>query len=151
MAKHFARLVVPSIITSVGAFMVMTINTIFAGRIEKDTAAKLAGVGLGSMMLSMIARYILIGINCAQETLVSQAFGQREFKLSGVYLSRGFLVMTVVYIPLAICLCFAYRILLLLKQNEDVVAYSQEYIYPMIPAMYFFGLFDLVRKFLQCL
>ena len=151
MIKHFVKLVIPSIITSVGAFMVMTINTIFAGKIVDDTAAKLAGVGLGSLMLSMIARYILIGVNCAQETLVSQAFGQREFKLSGVYLIRGFFIMTVVYIPLAVCLCFANLILLFLRQNEGVVGYAQEYIYPMIPALYFFGLFDLVRKFLQCL
>ena len=46
MIKKFVKLVIPSIITSVGAFMVMTINTIYAGQIVDDTAAKLVGVGL---------------------------------------------------------------------------------------------------------
>jgi len=76
MAKTFGKLVGPSIVTNVGSFMVMTINTIFAGQFKEDSAAKLAGVGLGTMALSMICRHVLAGVNCAQETLVSQAYGQ---------------------------------------------------------------------------
>ena len=107
MTKHFAKLAGPSVITNVGSYIIMTINAVYAGQFVEDSATKLAGFGLGTMMLSMICRYVLTGINCAQETLVSQAFGQRQLKLSGVYLSRGFFIMTVVYIPLGILLCFS--------------------------------------------
>ena len=71
MTKHFLSLAGPSIITNVFSYMVMTVNTIFAGQFENDSAAKLAGVGLGSMILGMFCRHVLAGINCAQETLVS--------------------------------------------------------------------------------
>ena len=75
MTKHFLSLAGPSVITNVFSYMVMTVNTIFAGQFEHDSAAKLAGVGLGSMVLGMFCRHVLAGVNCAQETLVSQAYG----------------------------------------------------------------------------
>ena len=75
MTKHFVSLAGPSVITNVFSYMVMTVNTIFAGQFAHDSAAKLAGVGLGSMVLGMFCRHVLAGVNCAQETLVSQAYG----------------------------------------------------------------------------
>ena len=59
--------------------------------------------------------------------------------------------MTLVYIPLAIALSFSYEIMLFVGQNEAVSTYATQYIIPMIPAMYFLGLFDLARRFLTCL
>jgi Na+-driven multidrug efflux pump len=65
MVKHFSRLAGPSIVTNVFSYMVMTVNTIFAGQFAVDSAAKLAGVGLGSMVLGMFCRHVLAGVNCA--------------------------------------------------------------------------------------
>ena len=76
MAKKFGRLAIPSVITNLFNYLVMTSNTIFAGNFEHDSAAKLAAVGLGTMFLGMFCRHILTGINCAQETLVGPAYGQ---------------------------------------------------------------------------
>lgn len=59
--------------------------------------------------------------------------------------------MSVVYMPLAVLLCFSYDILIAVGQHESVAMYAHEYIVPMIPAMYFLGLFDLERRFLTCL
>jgi len=103
------------------------------------------------MILGMFCRHVLAGVNCAQETLVSQAYGQGELKISGVYLNRGFFVMTLVYIPLAVLLSFSYELLISCGQDHAVASYATDYIYPMIPAMYFLGLFDLARRFLTCL
>ena len=71
MTKHFARLAGPSVITNVFSYLVMTVNTIFAGQFEEESAAKLAGVGLGSMVLGMLCRHVLAGFNGAIETLAS--------------------------------------------------------------------------------
>ena len=71
MLKHFSKLAGPSVVTNVFSYMVMTVNTIFAGQFQENSAAKLAGVGLGSMVLGMFCRHVLAGVNCAQETLVS--------------------------------------------------------------------------------
>ena len=92
----------------------MTVNTIFAGQFAEDSAAKLAGVGLGSMILGMFCRHVLAGLNSAIETLVSQAFGQGELKLTGVYLNRGFFIMTVFYLPLALFLSYSEDLLIVM-------------------------------------
>jgi len=76
MLNIFLKVAIPSIITNVLSYVVMTVTTIFAGQFKEDSAAKLAGVGLSSMILGMFCRLVLAGVNCAQETLVSQAFGQ---------------------------------------------------------------------------
>ena len=104
MFKLFMSLAIPSIVTNVFSYMVMTVNTIFAGQFEHDSAAKLAGVGLGSMILGMFCRLVLAGVNCAQETLVSQAYGQGQLQLAGVYYNRGRFIMTAVYLPLGLLL-----------------------------------------------
>ena len=59
--------------------------------------------------------------------------------------------MSLVYVPLAILLTFSEQILLSLGQDALVAFYAHEFIVPMIPAMYFLGLFDLSRRFLTCL
>ena len=59
--------------------------------------------------------------------------------------------MTVAYLPLALLLSFSYQILVSIGQDTLVAGYAHAYIVPMIPAMYFLGLFDLARRFLTCL
>ena len=80
------------------------VNTIFAGRL--DDSAKLAGVGLGYTILNVICIIPLLGMNGTIETLVSQAFGAKNLELCGVYLNRGRVINTLIFIPLAIALCF---------------------------------------------
>lgn len=65
MVKNFSSLAVPSVITNLFNYLVMTANTVFAGNFEYDSAAKLAAVGLGTMFLGMFCRHILTGVNCA--------------------------------------------------------------------------------------
>ena len=71
--------------------------------------------------------------------------------MAGIYYNRGRFIMSLVYLPLALLLCFSESILLSLGQDASVARYAHEYIVPMIPAMYFLGLFDLGRRFLTCL
>jgi Na+-driven multidrug efflux pump len=71
--------------------------------------------------------------------------------MAGVYLNRGRFIMSLVYLPLAALLVFSENILLAIGQDASVARYAHEYIIPMIPAMYFLGLFDLSRRFLTCL
>lgn len=103
------------------------------------------------MILGMFCRHVLAGLNCAQETLVSQAYGQNQIKLTGVYLNRGFFIMSAFYLPLAFFLSFSEQLLIAMGQDVKVARYANEYIIPMIPAMYFLGLFDLMRRYLTCL
>ncbi len=78
----------------------VVINTAIAGRMGDP--AKLAGVGLANMCLVIMILSLLTGLNAAQETLTSQAFGQGNYKLCGVYLNRGRIALITFFIPLAL-------------------------------------------------
>ena len=71
MSKQFVKIAVPSIITTVINYVVMTVNLIFVGQLKHDSAAKLAGVGLGNIFLGMFCRHIICSTNSALETFVS--------------------------------------------------------------------------------
>ena len=151
MSKRFIKIAIPSIITTVINYMVMTVNLIFVGHIETDSAAKLAGVGLGNIFLGMFCRHIICSTNSALETFVSQAYGQGQLRLAGIYLNRGKMIMTAAYLPLVVMLIFSESIFIAVGQDKGVSAYAFTYMLPMIPALFFLGLFDLSKRFLTCL
>ena len=71
MTKNFLWIAIPSMITNLFNFSVLTVNMIFAGQFKDDSASKLAAVGLATTILAMLGRSIIFGLNAAQETLVA--------------------------------------------------------------------------------
>ena len=84
-----------------------------------------------------------MGMNCAQETLTSRAFGSGKLALCGNYLNQGRIINTVLFLPLVVLLLFSDRILLKLGQSESVVRYAYQYVTVCLPGVYFQGMFDL--------
>ena len=76
--------------------LVFLLNIVFAGRMTNNSAAKLAGVGLGNMFLGMFCRQILNGMNSALETMASHAYGKGDVRMAGVHLNRSRVIMTIV-------------------------------------------------------
>lgn len=85
------------------------INIWFIGQ-QNDTT-QLAAIGLGNMVVSLTAYSLVIGMNTALETLVSQAFGRRNLKDCGLYLHRAILMVTLFLIPLGFALPFTSTLL----------------------------------------
>ena len=83
--------------------MVLT-NSIFAGRLEK--AEMLAAVGLGNVCCMIFFITMFMGLNAAQETLNSQAFGSGNTSLCGIYLNRGLIINIVFFVPMALIPAF---------------------------------------------
>ena len=108
-----------------------------------DSAAKLAGVGLGNMFLGMFCRQILNGMNSALETMASHAYGKGDVRLAGVHLNRSRVIMTAVYLPLVLLLLNAHAVFIAVGMDEEVSSYAYTYMLPMIPALYLLGHFDL--------
>ena len=106
---NFLKLAIPTIISCFFLFFLFTINAVFAGRL--NNAVKLAAAGLGQSWLNVMCFHILVGTNGAQETLTSQAFGAGKLRLCGVYLNRGRMINTAIFIGSVIILCFSKQIL----------------------------------------
>ena len=90
-------------------------------------------------------------MNGALETLVSQAFGFGNISLCGVYLNRARLISTLAFIPIMIILLYSEPILLKLGQDPESSHYAHKYIVATIPGLYFFALFDMQKRFLNCM
>ena len=59
---------------------------------------------MGNMIQNMIGLSIVIGLNGALETLVSQAYGAGNLQLCGTYLNRGLMIVVVCFIPITLAL-----------------------------------------------
>ena len=96
----------------------------------------LAGVGLATTVLNVMCSQILMGINGAQETLTSQAFGNGNLDLCGIYLNQGRLINTAVFVPIVVLMIFSNKILLVMGQNEEVVEHAYKYILVCLPGVF---------------
>ena len=100
MAKLFTKIAVPAVFTNTMAMVTVVINAIFAGRMNDP--AKMAAVGLTNVTVMIFILSIMIGLNAAQETLTSQAFGYGNYHMCGNYLNRGRFILMAFFIPCAL-------------------------------------------------
>lgn len=76
MIACFLRIAVPSVFTNLLGFLTIVTNNVYAGRMNDPV--KLAVVGLTGVCCNLMVLSILIGLNSAQETLTSQAYGAKN-------------------------------------------------------------------------
>jgi MATE family multidrug resistance protein len=148
MTRRYLKLAVPSIVNNLFNEFTFQMNIFFIGRMGSPTL--MAGVGLASVTVNMLMTSVVIGVNGALGTLVSQAFGMNKLKLCGLYLNRGFMIFTICCMPFATLLLFSEKILIAIGQDPSTAAVSQYYIYWLIPCTFFRGCVNLLKQFLNC-
>ena len=149
LLSKYCAIALPTVIQCSFQRAALLINTIFAGQI--NDVSKLAGVGLAVAISDILCFTFLEGMNGAAETLVSQAYGNGQLKLCGVHFNRGRLILTAFFIPLATLLMFSEHILIFIGQDPEVSAHTQEFLRYTLPAIYCYCMFDLTKRFLNCM
>ena len=66
-------------------------------------------------------------------------------------MNRGRLILTAIFFPLASILLFSEQILVGIGQDPLVSAHVQEFIMYTLPALYCYCMFDLTKRFLNCM
>ena len=149
LAKIFVRLVIPCILTCLTGYFTIATNTIIAGQLNDPV--KLSAVSLGQTSSTLIFFVIALGLNAAQETLTSQAFGAGNMRLVGVYLNRGRFILVASFIVLALLQVFIVEdFFLLTGQDEEVASLAASQFFYLIPGMFSIGQFDLLKRWLAC-
>ena len=119
MSRVFCKIAVPAVCTNLLGYITVLSNTIFAARMNDPV--KLAVIGLANVCHTIMILSLLIGLNAAQETLTSQAYGRGDLRLCGVYLNRGRVILVAFFIPLALGPAFfAEQIFLAIGQDPEV-------------------------------
>ena len=138
MVACFYDIALPAIVSNSLGFIMVTANSICAGRL--DDPSILAAVGLGNVCCLICFVTMYMGLNGAQETLTTQAFGYGNLHLCSIYLNRGFFINLVFYIPLAFGPAFfSESIFLSLGQDPQVSKLAQTYIQYSMPGLFFHG------------
>ena len=96
----FAKLALPNILTNLLGFLSNAVIIIYASR--TDDSMNVAVMGLAATCCGLLVSSLVVGLNSAQETLTSQAFGANNLRLCGIYLNRGTFLLTAFFILLAL-------------------------------------------------
>jgi len=147
IALKYINLAIPCVAQNVMRTFIAVANLYFIGHLGNTSMT--AGFGLAVSCTGILGWSILAAVNCAQETLTSQAFGAGQLRLCGVYLNRGRIVLIAVTIPLAIIFWFSESIFLMLKQDPEVARYAGKYVHVQMISLFFIGQFDLTKRFLM--
>jgi MATE family multidrug resistance protein len=121
------------------------ITVFYIGR--KGDALLLASVGLGNMMVNVLAFAITQGMNGALEYYVSNAYGQRKYKECGQWLNRGKFVATLAFLPVMVMFLNAEWLLLKLGQDPQISKLAKSYLTLIIPGIWSQIMFDATKKF----
>jgi MATE family multidrug resistance protein len=146
IVSRFFSLVMPAICSNLLFTCMASLNYYYIGKL--DDAAIIAGVGLAQSIMTVIGSGLMVGCNCAQETLTSQAFGAGELVRCGVLLNRGRAVLTTIFIPLSVAYYFSEPIFHFIGQDPQVSFYAGKYMRSMILSTYLHGNYDLTKRFL---
>ena len=119
MARIFCKHALPAICTDVLGQLTIFSSTIFAANMNDPVM--LAIVGLSNAYLSIMILAPILGLNTAQDTLTSQAFGRGDLHLCGIYLSRGRLILITFFLTLGVGpALFSQKIFLAIGQDPEV-------------------------------
>lgn len=140
---------VPTCLSNMLYFMVGLTNIYFMGRFTEDVL--MASVGMGNMLINVILMATCLGFNGTIETFVSQSYGANS-KLSnymcGVQFNRGRILLTILFVPIAVILWFSDEILVACGQDEEISRISREYIVWTLPGYFAYVSFDSRKRYL---
>ncbi|KAL9656575.1 hypothetical protein ABK040_012158 [Willaertia magna] len=126
------------------------------GHIKSDEISSeefLASAALGNSLFYCLS-FMAIGLINGQETLVSQAFGAKNFRLMGIVLNRSLIITIGFLIPISIAMFFGNYILTLLQMighstefSPRVIELTIQFVRYLIPGLFPFAVFRGLSSF----
>ena len=125
---EFGSVVYPLILFNYCLFSYETINLFFISRTYKDPDM-INAIGIANLYVNITTEITLTGITGALETLASNAYGTKNYRLMGIYFDRCRYIGISFWVLISIFhFFFARTILGFLKVEERVIELTLEYI-----------------------
>ncbi|KAL4816916.1 mate-domain-containing protein [Aspergillus spinulosporus] len=123
-----------------------TVSVLIVGRTSPEHLATSAF----SLMFAMITAWMIaLGGTTALDTLASSSFTGSDKRNLGILLQRGFFVLGLFYLPVAVLWIFSEKVFLLLGQDANLSRDSAQFLTALIPGGLGYVYFELMKKFLQ--
>jgi MATE family multidrug resistance protein len=149
-AMHVLFDAIPATMGLLFIFIAETINIMFIGRF--DNATMIAGIGIGTLYINATGYILGAGLMGGLDTLCSQAFGDRKYRMVGVYANVAriciFLFFIILSVPFSI---LSKTVLLMIGQEETVSQYASNFCYSMLPSLFFALQYNTSLRYLQAM
>ena len=144
---HLLRQSIPVILAYALQNSLQTVSVLIVGRSSPENLATAAF----SLMFAMITAWMIaLGGTTALDTLASSSFtGSANKHDLGVLLQRGFFVLTLFYVPVAVLWACSEPVFLLLGQDHRLSRDSARFLTCLIPGGLGYIYFELMKKYLQ--
>jgi len=139
------RLARPIVLTQVGIMLMGLVDTVMVGHVS---ASALAAVALANLYVFGISVFG-IGVLLALDPIVAQALGARDDLAVARGLQRGLLLAGLLTLPTSLALLLVEPLMQLARQPIEVIPLVIGYVYRVIPAVFPFYAFVVLRQTLQ--
>lgn len=139
-------LAAPIITTYLLSFATPTASALIVGRVG---ATALAAAALGNMAVNAGANSIVLGTASACDTLISQAFGAKNYARVGIITQRGIAISLMLCIPLAIMLWNTHSFFIALGQDEEVAELATNYVRYLLLGLPASFTYEILKKHVQ--
>jgi MATE family multidrug resistance protein len=140
-------LATPIVVVQVGLMAMGVVDTMMVGHVSAPT---LAAVALGNLFVFGVAAFA-IGTLMALDPVVAQAVGARDAEAVTRGVQRGLVLAAALSIPVMTGLAFAGPLLALLNEPADIVPTAAAYVWAVIPGIFPFLAFVVLRQSLQAM
>ena len=137
---------IPSTLSFVVEYGVILSNIIFISML--DDPVLLSGWGLGNTTVNVIVFSVDVGICGGIDTLVSQAYGRKDYYMCGVYLNTARIVLAMMAVVQFLLLINWNTIFVYLGLPPDSSEVAQQYILSILPGVFMGTQFEWLRRFL---
>jgi MATE family multidrug resistance protein len=152
-AKQSAAIALPSILFFLCYNFMGMLNLIFIGQ-KHNNDDMIKGMGISNLYINCTLMAIVQGLLSGLDTLCSNAYSLKKYKLMGIYLNRARIIGYFATIILVTFHIFTVKhVLGLFRLNEEVIKYGSKYTYALLVYIFFdvhsmvnFRFLNVVRK-----
>ncbi|XP_031103452.1 protein DETOXIFICATION 16-like isoform X1 [Ipomoea triloba] len=123
------------------------ISLMFVGK--RGGELSLSGASMATSFASVTGYTLTRGFAGALDTLCGQSYGAKQYKMLGIFMQRGMLVMLLICIPVAGVWAYTDRILRLCGTDPEISNAAGEYARFLIPSIFPFAILRCLVSFLQ--
>eukprot|EP01133_Synstelium_polycarpum_P007279 gene7279-8460_t len=135
-------MIISNLLNIVAPFFV---NLVFVGRLSREELAAAALANTWTYGTNAIA----LGISNAMDTLVSQSYGAKNYKMIGLVAQRATIVTTVASIIIAVLWCLTEYFFILVRMDPDISYMAFKYTLYLLPGLWFGNVLSVMQKYLQ--
>lgn len=117
---------IPSIFTLLLECLIPVFSIILVGHFGEKF---LAAGSLANMIVNSAGYSITLGMANAIDTLCANAYGAKEYKLTGLHAQRGMIILTLTSLPIIGFWFFTEKILVLANVNAEIANLAQQWVY----------------------